>query len=435
MRGGYRLRVLIGSTAAALVVSVLGAAGSAVGASTAAPAATSIAIRVLQQTIAPGEAGTVVGNLKVLGGSPKGRQLALEAQATGEEGFTPVGTSTAGGKGDVRISVQPAVTTRYRWHYAGAADARSRVSGVVVVRVQSGEHPGHRLATSLSIRAVTGVVSSGGRDAVLGTLVSGKQALRGRFVVLLARQEGRGSWQFRKVTRTGRHGGVKFTVRPKARTDYKLAFAGTAKYQPVRSGFDTVAVRPTVSIALTPAAIDPGESAKITGTVVQTRSPVAGATVDLLARTVGPGTTWKVAESGITTAEGAVVFKVSPLGNTRYRLRAGSAGGLPTGASRVVELGVRAPSSLSIRGEAVADGFAVIGQLRAQGDPVSNALITLQTFDTATTGWNNTASTRTASNGVVRFVQASAPGSDYRLVYAGKSFARSTSATLTDRAP
>jgi len=248
MRGSHSLRALIGVTAVALVASVLGAAGSAAAVQTAAPAATSIAIRVLQQSIAPGGTGTVVGNLQVQGASPAGRQLALEAQAAGEESFTPVGTATAGVKGDVRISIQPAVTTRYRWSYAGAGNARSRVSGVVVVRVRSGEHPAHRLSTSLSIRAVRGVVSLGGSDAVLGTLVSGKKQLRGRYVVLLARPDGTSSWQFRKVKRTGRHGGVKFTVRPKVRTDYKLAFAGTARFQPVRSGVDTVAVPANASL-------------------------------------------------------------------------------------------------------------------------------------------------------------------------------------------
>ena len=326
-RAGHRkarphsLVALIGVVAAALVASALGTAGAAVAVTTA-PAATSIAIRVLQQDVAPGQTGTVVGNLQVRGGSPAGRPLALEAQAVGEATFTPVGTATTGVKGDVRISVRPAVTTHYRWRYAGADDARSRVSGVAVVRVRTGEHPAHRLSTSLSIRALRAAVAPGGSDIIRGTLVSGNRQLRGRYVVLLARAEGQSSWQFRKVQRTGRQGGVNFTVRPQVRTDYKLAFAGTGIFQPARSGVVSVGVRPAVTIAVAPTAVDPGESTVVTGTVARTGSPVAGATVDLLARAVGARTAWAVAGTGTTAADGSVSITATPGGDTRYRLRA-----------------------------------------------------------------------------------------------------------------
>ena len=98
------------------------------------------------------------------GGSAAGRAVALEARTTGEDVFTPVGTATADAKGGLILVVRPEVTTRYRWHYAGAADARSRFSGEAVVRVRTGEHPARRIPTTLSIRAMKPIVAPGGRE-------------------------------------------------------------------------------------------------------------------------------------------------------------------------------------------------------------------------------------------------------------------------------
>jgi len=334
-RSSLSLRVLTGAAAAALVASSVGLVGAPVAADTA-PAATSISIRTLKPAIAPGRTGSVVGHLQVRGGSAAGRIVALEARAMGEATFTPVGTATAGARGGLRLDVLPQVTTRYRWHYAGAADARPRFSGVALLRVRTPQHPAQRLLTTLSIRAVRPVVAPGGRDVVRGTLRSGRVELRGRYVVLLARASGQSDWQFRKVQRTGREGRVSFAVHPRVRTAYRLAFAGTGTFRPAKSA--------------------------------------------------------------------------------------------------IVRVGVRsdAPSSLSIRGRDVAKGFAVSGQLRAQGHPVRNAAVRLQTYDAATSTWTDTASARTGRHGVVRFVRPSAPGTQYRLAYFGPRFASSSSATLTD---
>src|SRR5262245_25246483 len=81
---------------------------------------TSISIRVEPGTVAPGGAATVRGHLRVPGGSAAGREVGLEAKATGETDFLPIGTVVAGPNGGLVISVQPEVTTRYRWRYAGA---------------------------------------------------------------------------------------------------------------------------------------------------------------------------------------------------------------------------------------------------------------------------------------------------------------------------
>jgi hypothetical protein len=432
MRGA---RSLAGGIAAALLVStlgVLGAAGSAVASVTAAPAATSISIRALKPMIQPGQVGRVVGNLQVPGRSALGRSVALEARAAGEAGFTPVGTVTANQKGGLSLSVRPEVSTRYRWHYVGAADARSRFSGVVVVRVRTGAHPGRRITTTLSVRAVSEIVAAGERGVVRGTLLTPRKRLRGQYVVLLARTATSNGWRFRDGVRTGWDGRAVFTVRPHIRTTFRLAFAGTKNYRPVRSGTVRVEVRPVATITADPSRIDPGGSTDVIGTVAWNGSAVAGATVKLLSRAVGERGAWDVVRTGTTDAEGSISTTVSPAVSTRYRLRVRPLAGLPAGTSPVITVGVRAPSSLSIRGQDVAAGFAVSGQLRAQGQPVRNAAVTLQTFDPVTRTWTDTATEITGRTGVAQFLRPSAPGTDYRLLYVGMRFATSTSATLTD---
>jgi hypothetical protein len=427
-------RSLAGALAAALLFSslgVLGAAGPAAATTAAAPAATSISIRALDPTIQPGETGTVAGNIDVPGRFVAGRSVALEAQAAGEDVFTPVGTVSSGVKGGLSLAVHPEVTTRYRWNYAGAPDAQPRYSGVAVVRVRTGEHPGHRVPTTLSIRAMREIVAPGGRAVVRGTLFTAKKGLRGQYVVLLARTATSNGWQFRDGVRTGRDGRAVFTVHPRIQTTFRFAFAGTKNFRPVRSGTVVVQVRPAVTIAADPPRVDPGGSTVVTGTVVWNGSAVAGATVDLLARVVAKGSPWNVVATGTTDAVGSVSTTVTPGVNTRYRLRVRPLA-LPTGASRVIEVGVRAPSSLSIRGQDVAAGFAISGQLRAKGSPVRNAVVTLQVYDEATKTWTDTSTVRTGGNGVAQFLRPSAPGTGYRLLYVGKRFATSTSATLTD---
>jgi len=432
MRG---TRSVVGSIAAALVfgsLGVLGAAGTVVASAAAAPAATSISIRSLKPTIQPSETVTVTGNMAVTGGSAEGRAVALEARTAGEDLFTPIGTVTADAKGGLVLVVRPEVTTRYRWHYAGAADARPRFSGVAVVRVRTGEHPARRTPTTLSIRAMKPVVAPGGKDVVRGTLRTPKLGLRGRYVVLLARTATSHGWQFRAGQRSKRLGQVIFTVRPRTDTTYRLAFAGAKNFRPSRSGTVDVGVRPTVTISAEPVSVDPGSRTVVTGTVVRSGSTIAGATVDLLAKAVGSTDAWAVVGTGSTAADGSVSIDATPEGDTRYRLRVNPAAGLPAGWSRIIVVTVRPPSSLSIRGEDVPSGFDISGQLRAKGNPVADAQVTLQAYDKATSTWGDTARSRTDSTGVVRFSRPSAPGTDYRLVYAGKQFASSTSAILTD---
>ena len=330
------------AAAATIVAVVLGGVGSAVAQTTAAPAATSISIRALQPSIAPGKASTIVGDLEVEGASPAGRPVALEARAAGEHYFTAVRTATTTAQGGLSLRVRPEVTTRYRWSYEGADDARPRLSGIVVVQVRTTPSSGPRRATTLAIRAARPVATADGKATVAGSLLSGKRLLRGRYVVLLARTSSKDRWERLNRHRTGRRGGVVFTVRPSTRTSYRIAFAGTARLKPVTSGVVEIGVRQTVSISATPRQIDRGDSTVIAGTVTHSGSPVAGVRVDLLARVVGSTKPWAVVGTATTSSNGSVSIEHTPAKTTRYRLRAQPVTGLPRGSSAAVEVVVRA---------------------------------------------------------------------------------------------
>ena len=128
-------------------------------------------------------------------------------------------------------------------------------------------------------------------------------------------------------------------------------------------------------------------------------------------------------------------FTVRPRTRTAYRLAFAGTGTFRPAKSAVVHVGIRAgaQSSLSIRGRDVAKGFAVSGQLRAQGhagpERGGDAADADDADDLDVDGHRHGPHGR---NGFVRFVRPSAPGTQYRLAYVGTRFAASTSATLTD---
>ena len=111
------------------------------------------------------------------------------------------------------------------------------------------------------------VVGADGSGVVRGNLRAGRAQLRGKYVVLLARSASGGNWQYRNGQRTDRQGLVSFRVRPQVRSAYRLAFAGTDRVRPVRSGTVEIGVRQVVSIAADAGRIDPGGSSVISGTV------------------------------------------------------------------------------------------------------------------------------------------------------------------------
>ncbi len=419
---------------AAALVTALALAGWLIGleATVAASAeATSISIRVEPGTVAPGGAATVRGHLRVPGASAAGREVGLEAKATGETDFVQVGTTTAGPNGGVVVSVRPEVTTRYRWRYAGAEDAIERVSGTVIVTVRTTGQPGRRVPTAIAIRAVRPAVAPGAATAVRGRLHAGQLTLRGKWIVLLSKSAGADTWQFRNARRTDRAGRVNFLIRPRTHTSYRLNFSGTQVHRPARSGVVEVRVRPTVTVAVDPTQVDPGASITVTGAIAGPEGPVGEATVDLMAREVRRGATWAVVASTTSAADGAVRLLAAPEQTSRYRLWVRASLATPSARSRTVTVEVRSPSSLSIRGKSAAEGFVVSGRLMAEGQAVRGEEVVLRSYDAATSTWPVVATAVTGRHGWVRFVQQPVPGASYRLGYDGPRFMSSTSATLT----
>ena len=304
-------------------------------------ARTSLSIRVADSRIAPGDTGQVNGHLAIEGAlSPEGRTVTLEARTVGSTGFVPVAEATAATQGGVSADVTPAVTTRYRWRYAGDEDTRSSHSGIATIRVGDTTHVPHRLATSLSIRRVPRETSTGIIDTVRGSLRVRHLGLPNGPVVLLARAVGSSAWTFEGTQLTGRHGVVKFAVDPAEDSAYRLAFLGTARLQPSRSGVVRVAARPDVTITAAPASIVRGESTTISGVVTDQGVPVAGATVDLWGTKVGrPHSTTKIA-TATTAVDGTVGFTDTPRRSTRYRLRVARTDTAPGALSAMALVGV-----------------------------------------------------------------------------------------------
>jgi hypothetical protein len=325
-----------------------------------------------------------------------------------------------GDLGGVRLKVTPAVTTRYRWDFAGDAANRPSVSGVVRVRVRTPEHPPLRLPTSLSIRARTPRVALDGTYLVTGRLRSRGFPLVHKWVLLLSKDDGTTKWAFDGAKRTRRLGQVRFVVSPTVGTSYRLAFLGTPSFQPARSAVVHVAARPNaLTIDASPAYIDAGSSATVSGVLTHLGAPFAGQTVQLRSKLVGSDDPFAVVDSGVTAADGSVSFTVTPAAATRYVLFLPFSAGVPAAKSPVATVWIKLATSLSIRGKVTARGYVVSGDLRGHGMALAGRLVTLQSMAGGDTTWADVKTKRTDLQGRVRFVQPVAPGTSYRLSYAG----------------
>lgn len=229
------IRRVAGAAALATVAGLMTAPAFQAQATT--PATSSLSIRVLDPRIEPGDSARITGHLGIAGDVPtSGRTVTLEARPRGADQFVPVGETVTGEKGGVRLTVTPEVSTRYRWRFAGDADAAPSTSGVAAVRVVDGAHPPRRVATSLSIRHVQRVTETDVVDVIRGKLRARRVALHHRPVILLSRTADDTAWSFEGVRRTHRHGVVRFVVDPAQDTAYRLVFLGTRLLMPARSG-------------------------------------------------------------------------------------------------------------------------------------------------------------------------------------------------------
>jgi hypothetical protein len=382
---------------------------------------TTISIRVTDRRVEAGEASRVRGNLNVReSNDEQGRLVTLEAKAEGAEVFTAIGTATAGPKGGLRLAVTPSVTTKYRWFYAGADDARASRSGVarIVVGPDQGDGTANRISTTLSIRATHRPVDVDGDSLVRGKLMARRVEIPNREVLLLARTAGE---EFEVVgsKRTDRDGVVRFPVSPTVRTAYRLKFEGTRLLRPSRSAVVRIGVRPVVEASATPDRINPGESTTVSGLVTYEGAPYVGATVDLLGRHKRD-TRFAVLATGTTDALGAVSFVQSPGRTTIYRLVVRHTDGTPPrGVSEDVRVVVRTATSLSIRGRTTPDGYAVSGVLRGGGGTIAKQVVALQVLEDDGVTWTEVDSARTKRHGKVRFLEPISEGTSYRLAYAG----------------
>ena len=408
-----------------LVVAAAAVSTAAVGTITAPAHATQVAestlsIRVPHPRIEANTTTRVLGSLHIRGPlDPSGRTVTLEARPQGAADFTPVGTTVAGPRGGLGLEVAPTVTTRYRWHYAGADDARPSKSGVSRVVIVADQHHGHKLPTSLSIRAAHRIVQADGHDLVRGRLRTHGIGLRNRVVNLLTRTAADPTWQVIGQDLSDRAGAVEFPITPTGPAAYRLLFEGTPVFHRSHSGIVRIGVRPVVTATAAPEWINPGETATVSGVATLAGVPLSGATVDLVARPAGQAGPRHVVGSGLTAADGSVAITDTPSASTVYRLVVRHSTGVPRGTSPAVRVKVRAPSSLSIRGRHTAAGFVVSGILRGDHHTVRHAQVNLETLASDGVTWTVVTSGFTGKHGKVRFLEPSSEGASYRLTYAG----------------
>ena len=199
---------------------------------------------------------------------------------------------------------------------------------------------------------------------------------------------------------------------------------------PSTSGVVRVVARPDVTILATPQRIDRGDSTTVTGTVTDDGAPVAGGTVQLFARPVG-SKHGHLVDTTTTAADGTVSFTEAPLRSTVYRLHLERTTGVPAALSDGTRVGVRTPTSLSIRGKQAGADFAVSGVLKGGGHPLAHRTVTLLEQAPGSATWTEAGSDRTNRFGFARFREPQVAGTGYRLAYAGGSrFSASTSGTV-----
>ena len=408
-----------------LLVAVAAVSTAAVGTITAPAHATrvpgsSLSIRVPHPRIEAGDSARVFGDLHVRGQQDQGgRTVTLEAKPAGATGFTAVGTSVSGPNGGVSLEVTPTVTTRYRWTYPGAEDARPSRSGIARVVIVVDQHHGHRIATSLSIRALHRLVDPGGADLVRGRLRSHGLGLPGRVVDLLTRTAADPTWQVVGQDLTDQVGAVRFPINPTVAAAYRLVFEGTPILRPSHSGVVRIGIRPGLTATAAPDLVNPGETTTVSGVATLSGRPLSGATVDLVARRAGHAGLRQVIGTGTTAADGSVAITATPTADTVYRLVVERGTGYARGASPAVRVDVRAPSSLSIRGRHTEAGFLVSGVLRGDRHPVKHALVDLETRAQDGVTWSVATTGLTNRHGKVMFLEPSSEGASYRLSYAG----------------
>lgn len=407
-------RPALGRIVATATLTTLAVAASAGVAVASTPAHTSLSIRSVSGVIRAGGHDVISGVLLSGGHAVPGADVVLDAKPSGASSFAPRQHAATGPHGRVSFTVSPATRTAYKLVFTGTpAYARSQ-SGVVTVNVRRDL----RLPTSLSIRSAKAAINPGGKNVISGVLLTRRQPLADRLVVLKRKPVDATSWQELAAKRTGRHGFVAFTVSPSNRTHYMLVFRGNRSLQPSRSGIVTVNVRmpATLSSAVAATSIDQGASDTVSGVLSGPAGPAVGRPVVLLAKPSGV-TSWQKVATATTGSDGSVAFTVTPATTTRYVL-VHHAGYFYTFArSPVVTVTVLRSSSVSIR----LTGNTVSGTLLGPngGELAGRTVTLLSRASGSSDAFAPVTSAATNDHGFVSFDVNPQSSTDYELSFGG----------------
>ena len=290
-----------------------------------------------------------------------------------------------------------------------------------------------RIDTSLSIRAVHRVVKPDGSD-----LIRGQPAGRPRPAAAPRRDPGVAHRRQRQLDVRGRPPHPPARRRrvpgrsPPTNTAYRLVFLGYAApaARAQRRRPDRHPARP--DHRRRPDPHRPRERPRRSpASPPTTGTPIAGATVKLLARKAG---THRVHAGRPPARRPATARSRSP-SPARDDGRTGCAWSTPTACARALSdaarVAVRIPTSLSIRGRATGTEFVVSGTLLGGGHPLARRAVTLQSPGIGLGRLDRGRHRTTNRHGFVKFHEPLTPGTGYRLAYAGgPRFAPSTSGTV-----
>ena len=321
-------------------------------------AATSLSIRTVHAAVRPGASDTVTGTLGVAGPlTAAGRTVTLEARPLGTDGFTPGRRRgrrrprrAARGRHARRDHPLPLALRRRHRRPAELQRRRHRPRPYAAAPGPADRHLALDPRRPPPGRASTAPTSS----AVACGPVASRCAHR--LVILVSRTADATGWTFEGAHRTRRLGAVAFRVKPDEDTAYRLVFLGyaapAARAQRRRPGRHPP--RPSPSPPTRPGSTS-GGTTTVSGVASDDGTPIAGATVKLLAAQGrhSPRSTRSPPARPPATARSA--FTDTPTRDDGLPAPAGRRRpACPAALSDAARVAVRIPTSLSIRGRATA---------------------------------------------------------------------------------
>lgn len=229
----------------ALLVSVVIAAFAATAG--AGPLPTSLVLAADPTLVTLGSSTTLSAQIDVPGAT-----LTLMSRAVGDATFTPVTSQSADGDGAATFSVQPVRTTTYLVQFAGdETSAAAEAAATVTVR------------PALALTASPGSVVWDGAATLSANL-----GLPNTVLTLSRKAAGEPDFTPLGTLTTGADGTVSRSLsRCRTTTTYRIDYAGDAAWA-AATAEAVVAVRPRLTLSVTPSAVYEGWKIKFTGQVV-----------------------------------------------------------------------------------------------------------------------------------------------------------------------